>query len=297
MSSEHTADPAPHDRDIPSSQSDRAAADPPLQPAPPPDPGAAAAPYLPPVRTFRQAFQSHSGHRGLTIWQSRWIHARPPLSFQVYLTFDVDSWTTWQIEAFAETLWYQCTPPPPTTEEEWQQQQQQQPPQQLPQLLAHEPHSLPIRLDITILGPVADWLRNVTCMQNYRMTRHLDSLRVDNGADWLWPVSPSCRGPNGVQYEGFLINILDPAYLVTGGLNLVFFDAMAGTEHAADQELDALVWVPAVPTECDGNLWTRELCRVWETMSMVKEWNDAFYEALGVGKEEEENREVASSVC
>ncbi|KAF4534360.1 uncharacterized protein LTHEOB_3168 [Lasiodiplodia theobromae] len=314
MSSEHTADPAPHDRESPSLQFDRAAADPPLQPAqppdpsaaaappfqpaPPPDPGAAAAaPCLPPIRTFRQSFHSHSGHRGLTIWQSRWIHAQPPLSFQVYLTFAIDEWTTWEIEAFAETLWYQCTPPPPppTTAEEWQQQQQQ-PLIPLPQLLAHEPHSLPIRIDITILGPVAEHTRNITCMQHYRMTRHLDNVRIEDGTDWLWPASPSFRGPNGVQYEGFLIQILDPAYLVTGGLSLVFFDAMAGTKNPADDKYDALVWVPAVPTEGDGNLWTRELCRVWETMSMVKEWSEAFYKALAVGKEEEENREVASSV-
>lgn len=101
MSSKRTADSDPDDRDRDrkkrrSSQSDGAAASPPFQPAPPlhlalpPNASAlAAADALPPVAFWHQTFRSHSGHRGLSVWKARWFNVRPPLSFQVYLTFDV----------------------------------------------------------------------------------------------------------------------------------------------------------------------------------------------------------------
>lgn len=177
---------------------------------------------------------------------------------------------------------------------ERQRSQQQN---QLPQLLAHEPHSLPIRLDIIMLGAVNnEHTRNLTCMQSYRMTQDIDSQRMDTNdgvADFYWPPAPSCVGPNRVQYRGFLIQVLDAEYLATMVLRLVFFDAeegvadqsQAGTATRSigspvDHGDDALVTTPA---QGRRNLWVRVLFYVWETMSMAKVWRDAYYDALARG--------------
>lgn len=298
MSSKRTADPDSHDRDRDrkkrrsSHHSDGAAAAPPLQPAPPPNHGVGAAlSRIPPVIFWRQPFSSDSGHSGLSIWRARWSNVRPPLSFQVYVTFDVSDWTNVRFRAFAQRLWYHCTPPLPSTEEEWQRWEQNY---QLPQLLAHEPHSLPIRLDIIILGaPSSEKMRNLTCMQHYRMSRDLNERRMyanDGTADFYWPPAPSCRGPNGVQYGGFLIQVFDAENLGNMGLKLLYFDAEEGAADLSQAETetgstgstaDDGVDDPAMTlVQGGGNLWARELCYTWETMSMVKEWRDSFYETL-----------------